>query len=174
MTIKKILLAVDFSAGSEKATEVAADMGSRLDAEVHALHVWNPRRRDPVEEWVELSLNFPPGSNVARIIEGHVVTLLRSLVSRLAAAGVRARGRWEAGEPAATIVDFAASGGYSAIVMGTFGRTHVKEALIGSCAERVVRHSPVPVVIVPTHPQDRCPEPLTGRWIADEGPLADP
>ena len=34
------------------------------------------------------------------------------------------------------------------IVMGTHGRTGIKHALIGSVAERVVRHAPCPVLVV--------------------------
>jgi nucleotide-binding universal stress UspA family protein len=38
--------------------------------------------------------------------------------------------------------------GADLIVLGTHGRTGVSHALIGSVAERVVRHSPVPVLTV--------------------------
>jgi nucleotide-binding universal stress UspA family protein len=39
------------------------------------------------------------------------------------------------------------------IVMGTHGRTGLDRLLLGSVAERVVRHAPCPVVTV--HPDDR-------------------
>lgn len=170
--IKKILLPLDFSPGFEKAVEVAADMGGRLGAHVDALHVWHPNRRDPRHELLEVKLNLEAEGNFGDLIDQHIVTRLEEVVVRLRGVGVHARGRWEAGEPAATIVNFAVHGGYSAIVMGSVGRAGVKEAFIGSCTERVVRTSPVPVVVVPTQPHLRCATEPRGRWVADEGPLA--
>ena len=37
----------------------------------------------------------------------------------------------------------------SLIVIGTHGRTGLSHILMGSVAERVIRHSPVPVLVVP-------------------------
>jgi nucleotide-binding universal stress UspA family protein len=45
-------------------------------------------------------------------------------------------------------VDVAKSGAYDLIVIGTHGRTGLSHALIGSVAERVVRHAPCPVLSV--------------------------
>ena len=47
------------------------------------------------------------------------------------------------------IINFAEANNVSLIVMSTHGRTGVKHFLLGSVAERVVRHSPCPVMIVP-------------------------
>ena len=47
------------------------------------------------------------------------------------------------------IVEFAKNHNAYLIVMSTHGRTGVKHFLLGSVAERVVRQSPCPVMIVP-------------------------
>lgn len=47
------------------------------------------------------------------------------------------------------IVDKARTIGADLIVMGTHGRTGLARAVIGSVADRVLRHSTVPVVFVP-------------------------
>ncbi|GAX60817.1 UspA domain protein [Candidatus Scalindua japonica] len=47
------------------------------------------------------------------------------------------------------IIQFAKSSNVSLIVMSTHGRTGVKHFFLGSVAERVVRSSPCPVMIVP-------------------------
>ena len=47
------------------------------------------------------------------------------------------------------IIKFAKTNNASLIVMSTHGRTGVKHFLLGSVAERVVRRSPCPVMIVP-------------------------
>ncbi len=47
------------------------------------------------------------------------------------------------------IIKFAETNNVSLIVMSTHGRTGVKHFLLGSVAERVIRSSPCPVMIVP-------------------------
>ena len=52
--------------------------------------------------------------------------------------------------PARTgILDVAREIGADLIVMGTHGRSGFQHALLGSVAERVVHHSPCPVLVVP-------------------------
>ncbi len=47
------------------------------------------------------------------------------------------------------IIKFAETNNVNLIVMSTHGRTGVKHFLLGSVAERVIRRSPCPVMIVP-------------------------
>jgi len=73
-----------------------------------------------------------------------------------AAAGVRAAGLGveaaliepETGVPGELIVRDARHWGAELIVMGTHGRGGVGRLLLGSCAEYVLRHAPVPVLLV--------------------------
>lgn len=50
------------------------------------------------------------------------------------------------GEPGDAIVEYVADRGVDLVVMGTHGRRGVRRFVVGSVAEHVVRHSPVPVV----------------------------
>ena len=50
------------------------------------------------------------------------------------------------GRPAAAIVDYATDHDIDLVAMGTHGRTGVRRFVLGSVTERVVRHSPVPVL----------------------------
>lgn len=52
------------------------------------------------------------------------------------------------GDPAAAIVVQAQRAGVDLIIMGTHGRCGLDRALFGSVAERVLKHSPVPVLTV--------------------------
>lgn len=54
------------------------------------------------------------------------------------------------GRPAPAIVDLAVNGGYSLIVMCSRGRKGLPRLILGSVTEEVLRHSPIPVLIV--HP----------------------
>lgn len=51
-----------------------------------------------------------------------------------------------------SILETASRTGCELIVLGTHGRTGVRRAVLGSVAERVSRHSPLPVLLVPPAP----------------------
>lgn len=55
----------------------------------------------------------------------------------------------DAESPYEAILEVVAQRGADLIVMGTHGRTGLARAIIGSVADRVVRHAEVPVVLVP-------------------------
>jgi len=52
------------------------------------------------------------------------------------------------GIPADKILEYAWENNIDLIVVGTHGLTGIKKFLIGSIAEKVVRHSRVPVMII--------------------------
>ena len=54
------------------------------------------------------------------------------------------------GDPREDIVRMAESWGADLVVIGTHARTGLSRLLLGSVAEHVVRHSTVPVMVVPT------------------------
>lgn len=53
------------------------------------------------------------------------------------------------GEPKQGIVEAAIQGNPALVVVGTHGRTGLSHLLLGSVAEYVIRHSPIPVLVVP-------------------------
>ena len=61
--------------------------------------------------------------------------------------GLRGERLVERGKPAERLLSMAPT--YDAIVLGTHGRQGVQRLLMGSVAERVVRSSPVPVIVLP-------------------------
>jgi nucleotide-binding universal stress UspA family protein len=62
-------------------------------------------------------------------------------------AGVRVRAVLLCGEPAAELARAATDQGWDVIVVATHGRTGVRRLLLGSVAERIVRHVPCPVLV---------------------------
>jgi universal stress protein A len=52
------------------------------------------------------------------------------------------------GSPAAEIRRFAVEEGVDLIIIATHGRTGLRHIMIGSVAEKIVRHSPIPVMTV--------------------------
>jgi nucleotide-binding universal stress UspA family protein len=77
-----------------------------------------------------------------------VLDELRSRLAGGATAGVEAECHVSDGNPAGEIVRLALDRGVSMIVMSTHGRTGVKRFLLGSVADRVLRETTCPVLLV--------------------------
>lgn len=140
-TIKKILLPVDFSAGSENALSYAVDLAVRYEAQLTIVNV------------NELMANLlTPNALPPSILEtwvGEANKLLDDTKARAVAAGARSvETAFLQGAAHTEIVRFAGDGHFDLIVIGTHGRTGVSHALVGSVAERVVRKAPCPVLTV--------------------------
>ncbi len=54
-----------------------------------------------------------------------------------------------AGNPKEDILELAIGGQAAFIVVGTHGRTGFSHFFLGSIAEYIIRHSPIPVIVVP-------------------------
>ena len=145
MIWKKICCAVDFSEPSWIAMEYAADLASRLRAELTLVHVRAPP--PPAASDVLVS------SRGVAEIEAHraeeTLEVWRSDAETRAALPVRAR--MLLGDPALEIARFADEEGIDLVVLGTHGRSGLSRLLLGSVAERVLRHAPVPVLVIRDH-----------------------
>jgi nucleotide-binding universal stress UspA family protein len=64
------------------------------------------------------------------------------------ASGVKVKEVLLEGHPSSEIIDFAENNDIDLIVMGTLGKTGLDRFLMGSVAEKVVRNSKVPVMVV--------------------------
>lgn len=53
------------------------------------------------------------------------------------------------GDPKQDIIEYAIESKATIIVMGTHGRTGVQHLIMGSTAEYIIRHSPIPVLVIP-------------------------
>jgi nucleotide-binding universal stress UspA family protein len=143
MTIKRILVPIDFSHNSDVALQYAVELAQPLGASVHLLHVVeNP-----------LAAGMWSSSVYTSEVPGLQVDVVRDAEHRLeqmipTIAGVRygLEHTVRIGPAAETIVDFASDELADLIVMGTHGRTGLGHALIGSVAEQVVRRAPCPVL----------------------------
>jgi nucleotide-binding universal stress UspA family protein len=143
--LKRILAPVDFSAGSAAAFAYAKRLAEVFSASVEVLHVVQPPRfAMPLVTVEAQSLSFDAyARNVAS------VELQEFLTAQRVGAHVSVTGRLEFGDPAHIIAKVAAERGIDLIVMGTHGRTGLSHFLVGSVAEKVVRHAHCPVLAVP-------------------------
>ena len=137
--ITKVLLATDLSDASERATDEALDLATRLGASLLAVSVIDPGQ-----------LRLPGGHFGQRVDQ--VRTLRETAAQRLVERGRRLGIRvdfliWE-GEPGESIVAAAEAEDVDLIVVGSHGRSTVGRFLIGSVSDEVVRNAPCPVLVV--------------------------
>ncbi len=53
------------------------------------------------------------------------------------------------GDPKQDIIEYAIESKATIIVLGTHGRTGIQHLVMGSTAEYIIRHSPIPVLVIP-------------------------
>ena len=143
--VLRILWPTDFGEASNEAGKYAFSLADRFGAEVHALHVVQDLAAS-LPESATLIASFPNGY-MTQIQELADEQLAAELPSDLAG-GKEVLRAIEVGTPLTKILDYAQKHDIDLIVMGTHGRTGLPHFLIGSVAERVVRHAPCPVLTV--------------------------
>ena len=145
MPWKKICCAVDLSEPSWLATELAAELAKESHSQLSLVHVHAPP--PPAASDVLVSsravLEDEEREAVERLEEW------RRDAERHAHVPVRAVVR--VGDPATEIVEYADEEGCDLVVVGTHGRGGIPRLVLGSVAERVVRHAHVPVLVARNH-----------------------
>ena len=143
---RTILVPHDFSPDATIALRVAARLGAETRGRLVVLHAIAPVQPfvgvSPVApaEWMPLQF---AGPDVVSAVRRHLETIVRRAVP---ARGPKVTCRVVVAEPFQAILD--AARGATAVVMATLGRTGLPHLLLGSVAEKVVRHAPVPVLTV--------------------------
>ncbi len=159
-SIRKILYCTDFSENAGIAFAYAASMANRFGARITLLHVLEELpegHRGMVtsvlgeDRWEELK------KKKARDAQEALDARLGSFREEVRSREIDLPFETEAvvvdtGHPAEAILRRAESGGFDLVVMGVHGAGRVSDFLMGSTADRVLRHSKKPVLIV-RHPE---------------------
>ncbi len=146
MPQKKILVPVDYSPSSKLALEWALVLAESMDASVHVLHTWE------VPHYLRPDLTVWSGE-ISETLAEHTRTeaekgMRAFLASTTPAGRPNVTSQVLPGTPYATILEVVKKDGFDLIAMGTHGRTGVAHLLLGSVAEKVVRHAPCPVLTI--------------------------
>jgi nucleotide-binding universal stress UspA family protein len=139
---RRVLVPHDFSPPATRALKLAAALAAEHRGRLEVLHVVTP---------VPPMAGFPPAEAAALIPPIDVITGAQKSLERLVARTLgrkapRATCRVVIGDPYQRIINAARRA--DTIVMATSGRTGLAHLIIGSVAEKVVRHSPVPVLTI--------------------------
>ncbi|MHC5211874.1 MAG: universal stress protein [Planctomycetota bacterium] len=141
--VAKILCPVDFSKPSDTALAHAEEVARRFDAELVVLHVVEP-------VLYPVAYGLPPVApvNYEETAKSAAETVMAPLLEPMVGRGVRVRTMVDSGTASMRICDIASEDGFDLVVLATHGYTGLKHVLLGSTAERVVRHCPCPVLTV--------------------------
>ena len=143
---KNVLAPIDFSPRSLEALETALAVSKRFGAELHLAHIYEPD--SPLTTVMAMPLALPP-VQVAPGVRRHLKDVAKKLGLELRPENYHAI----EGRPADEICELARQHAIDLIVVSTRGNTGLKHLVLGSTAERIVRYSPCPVLVV--HPQNR-------------------
>lgn len=142
MTFERILCPIDFSDGSQQALRVAARIASKTNAELVVAHVWYV----PAMAFAGERAFTPP---LIQDLADEAQQDLDDAVLEASAPGAKpVVGKMLSGVPWAQIVSLLEKDAYDLCVIGTHGRTGLARILLGSVAEKVVRHAPCSVLAV--------------------------
>jgi nucleotide-binding universal stress UspA family protein len=137
-----ILVGHDGSSASTEAVAWAADHAARVGVPLHVLRAWSLTNA-PRPETMEPGYVPPPEDFEAAVL----AQLTRDIEAMHLPAGCDVRLHAVRGQSAAKLLEAAA--GAEVVVVGRRGAGGFRGLLSGSTADQVVRHSSIPVVVVP-------------------------
>lgn len=139
----QILLATDGSECSERAAAAAIAVASRFDAHLHAIYVLDARE-------------IPAGieADVTELDQGIGRSALDDVEAQAATAGVSVNTALVESHEAIheSILEEAEERNIDLLVIGSHGRTGIGRILLGSVAERTIRHATMPVLTIRAEP----------------------
>ncbi len=144
MKVSKILVPVDFSPFSEYATKYALHFAEKFHASITLLHVIVLYEADADEEKQIKQLE-----EIIKRKEENTQKLIDQQHQKIDPKKHKIDSKVIRGISAAnSILEFIDENDYDIVVMGTHGRTGIKNWIYGSVAEKVVRLSQIPVLTV--------------------------
>ena len=164
INIKNILVPIDFSPLSGRAIEVAQHLAQPFSATVHLVHV---HEYHPMFDYMKPAAPIPTPLKAFRETAGqHIANDLEKLAKKYGVSGANCYIQ-EGASIFNEVCNVAGTINADLIVISTHGRTGLKHVVLGSTAERIVQHSPFPVLVVPSHPEVRVGQLTKARRVAE-------
>ena len=138
---RNIVVATDGSENSRKAISYGIELAKLSGATVHALYIVDTSAYSSIP----MDAGWEAMYEILRKEGEKAVNQVKELGE---ATGVEVREVLWDGHPSTEIINFAENNNADLIVMGTLGKTGLDRFLLGSVAEKVIRGSKVPVLVV--------------------------
>jgi len=142
---RRILVPLDGSKLAESVLPHAQAIAKLAEASVELVHVTEPVEL-PTRGGIALSIDD------LKQIELHsrrdAQDYLRSVVNRLRRAGIRTHSKLLTGKAADSLVDYLHERNFDMVILATHGRSGISRWIWGSVAERILRSSVIPILII--------------------------
>ena len=141
--MKTILFPTDGSPTAGAAIEFLEDLARGEKARVLVLSVAEKVDMGGVED-----------TSIEKALLDYATTIVNKAEKAIKLKGLDVETMVTLGQPENEILRVAKERGVRAIVMGTHGRTGLVRAVLGSVADRVIRHAACPVILIPVIVKD--------------------
>lgn len=139
LDLKNILVPIDFSKTARKALEYAVPFAKYFGARITLVHIIEPLPYPTDITYGASTDAFPVNTRKEELAALARETLNPEFVNEVIV---------HVGQPFDIITKVARDLGVDLIIITTHGYTGLKHVLMGSTAERIVRHAPCPVLVV--------------------------
>lgn len=147
MSIKRIVVGIDFSSYSSRVLEYAAKSAERMSSEIIAVNVINKRQ-------IEDTLTVIHDEEMSQqIMESYVTDetekrkiKMNALIKKFVPKGVSYRTLITSGVPFEEILKVIDDEGADLLIVSSRGRTNFQDYMFGTTAEKVFRYCPVSVL----------------------------
>jgi len=141
--LQRILVPIDFSDHSMNALKYAVSFAQQFKASIDLIYVIEPAVYPADFSFGQIG--FP---NVEEELHKHVSEEFENLIKKDIYGKVISRKAVRTGKPFYEINQYAQERDIDLIIIATHGHTGMEHILFGSTAEKVVRRSPCPVLVV--------------------------
>jgi len=141
--IRRILVPLDFSEHALKALRYATALARQFGASLLLVHV-----TEPIVYPSDFGYAPLPPNALEENFQRDAQERMQVVVASIQQEGIEARVLLRVGRPYHEIVTAASECGADLIIVTTHGYTGLTHVLLGSTAERVVRHARCPVLVV--------------------------
>ena len=141
--MKRILVPTDFSSCAENATQIAKEVAKKIHAEIHFLHF----TAIPID-WVNLNSDqgkmYPDVTKRVKECQDQLNKLVRVCEKE----DIKASSYIGYNESYQNIIDHITNHKIDLVIIGSHGASGLKGAIIGSNAQKVIRLSTAPVLVI--------------------------
>jgi nucleotide-binding universal stress UspA family protein len=142
--MKTILVPCDFSQTALHAFSFALDVAERSEAVIHLVHV--------IDVPTVYDAAFVPAAPIDTILysalEAKAEEEFRKIIDKHRSSGIHIEAKLTYGAPETALLDYIQAVGVDVVIMGSHGARGLRELLIGSTAEKIIRHASVPVMVI--------------------------
>ena len=143
--IKKIMVALDFTAYSEELFNYAARIAEIMNAELIVANIINRRDVEAVGTVAAMGYEVDSEHYVSGIKQERRQSLDR-ILQKISFPAAKVRAIFKIGQPADELLKIVIQENIDLVVMGIKGRSDLEHFLVGSLAEKLFRRSPVPIL----------------------------